>query len=264
VQTIQEATTVGELARSTPKISATLENRQEDHQTSMVEIEGMIHNQPVIVLIDPGASLSYISPRVVEICKLHKEKFEKSWLVQLATGTKRRITDVVKNCELGMNELRTQIDLNILPLGSYDVLIGMDWLEKFKVVLDCYNKSFTCVDERGNIINIKGVSRPVSIREITTLQVKICIRKGCKILVVHINYNEKEESNNEIDNFPVLQEFQDVFQDIPRLPPKREIDFSIDLIPGAVPASKSPYRMNILELNELKSQLQELIDKEYI
>jgi hypothetical protein len=106
------------------------------------------------------------------------------------------------------------------------------------------------------------VSRPVSIREITTLQVKICIRKGCKILVVHINYNEKEESKNEIDNFPVLQEFQDVFQDIPRLPPKREIYFSIDLIPRAVLAY--PYRMNILELNELKSQLQELIDKEYI
>jgi hypothetical protein len=51
----------------------------------MVEIEGMIHNQPVMVLIDLGTSLSYISPRVVEICKLHKEKFEKSWLVQLAT-----------------------------------------------------------------------------------------------------------------------------------------------------------------------------------
>ena len=51
----------------------------------MVEIEGMIHNQPIIFLVDPGASLSYISPRVVEIYKLHKEKFEKSWLAQLTT-----------------------------------------------------------------------------------------------------------------------------------------------------------------------------------
>ena len=98
------------------------------------------------------------------MCKLHKEKFEKTWLEQLATGTKRKIRDVVKNCELGRNELRTQIDLNILPLGSYDVLICMDWLEKFKVVLDCYNKAFAYVDERGNIINIKGVSKPISIR----------------------------------------------------------------------------------------------------
>ena len=121
----------------------------------MVEIEGMIHNQPVIDLIDPGDSFRYISQRVVEICKLHKENFENSWLVQLATGTKRRITDVVKKCELGMNELRTHIDLNILPLGYYDVLNGMDWPEKFKVVLDCYNKTFTCLDERGDIIKIK-------------------------------------------------------------------------------------------------------------
>ena len=56
----------------------------------MVEIEGMLHNEPIIVLIDQGDSLSYISPRVVEISKLHKEKFEKSCLLQLVTGTKRR------------------------------------------------------------------------------------------------------------------------------------------------------------------------------
>ena len=145
-----------------------------------------------------------------------------------------------------MVELWTQIDLNILPLGSYDVLIGMDWLEKFKVALDCYNKKFTYVDERGNIVNIKGVPMPIIIREITTLQVKICIRKGCKLHVVHINYNEKEESNIELYNFLVSQGFQYVFQDILRLPPKREIDFSIDLIPGAVLASNYPYSMNIL------------------
>ena len=80
----------------------------------------------------------------------------------------------------------------------------MDQMEKFKVVLDCYNKTFTCVDERGNIINIKGVSRLISIREIISLQVKRCIRKGCKLLVVHINYNEKEESSNELYEFTVL------------------------------------------------------------
>jgi hypothetical protein len=77
--------------------------------------------------------------------------------------------------------------------------------------------------------------------------------------------NGKEESKNSIENFPILQEFQDVFQEeIPGLPPKREIDFSIDLVPGAVPVSKAPYRMNVLELNELKYQLQELLDKKYI
>ena len=53
-------------------------------------------------------------------------------------------------------------------------------------------------------------------------------------------------------------------EEIPRLPPKRDLDFTIELVPGVVPNSKAPYRMNILELNELKLQLQELIDKNYI
>ena len=71
-----------------PKIYATLENRQAEHQTYMVEIEGMINNRPISILIDPGASLSYISHRIVDLCKLVPAKFRKLWLVQLAIVTK--------------------------------------------------------------------------------------------------------------------------------------------------------------------------------
>ena len=75
---IQEAVTVGDIARSMPRICAALKNRQAEHQTSVVEIEGMINNQHISILIDPGASLSYISPRIVEFCKLVPERFDKS------------------------------------------------------------------------------------------------------------------------------------------------------------------------------------------
>ena len=84
--------TVGDLARTMPRISAALENRQEDYQTSMVEIECMINQNPIAILIDPGASLSYISPKMVEKCKFPVENFENSWLVQLATRAKRKVT----------------------------------------------------------------------------------------------------------------------------------------------------------------------------
>ena len=68
-----------------------------------------------------------------------------------------------------------------------------------------------------------------------------------------------------MEDIPVLREYVDVFpEEIPGLPPESELDFTIELVPGAVPSSKAPYRMNILELNELKSQLKELIDKKYI
>ena len=64
-----------------PKICTALENRQAEHETSMVEVEGRIKNQPISILIDPGTNLSYISPRIVDLCKLVLEKFDKSWLV---------------------------------------------------------------------------------------------------------------------------------------------------------------------------------------
>ena len=68
-----------------------------------------------------------------------------------------------------------------------------------------------------------------------------------------------------MEDIPVLREYVDVFpEEISGLPPKRELDFTIELVPGAVPSSKAPYRMNILKLNKLKSQLKELIDKKYI
>jgi hypothetical protein len=63
----------------------------------MVEIEGMLNQKLVSILIDPGASLCYISPTVVENCKLEKVKHKKSWLVQLATGTKRKVVEMVKD-----------------------------------------------------------------------------------------------------------------------------------------------------------------------
>jgi hypothetical protein len=73
-----------------PRIYAALDNKQDEFQSHMTEVEGMINNQPFIILIDSGASHSYVYPRVVEIFHLSRSKHEKSWSVQLATGTKRK------------------------------------------------------------------------------------------------------------------------------------------------------------------------------
>ena len=86
-------------------------------------------------MIDPGFTHSYITPRVVEICAFKKVKHWKTWLVQLATRTKRKVSELIKKCPLVMNGLITCVVLNVLPLGSYDVLIGMDWLEAHRVSL---------------------------------------------------------------------------------------------------------------------------------
>ena len=137
IYNIQEEETVSQVLRVVPGIYAALKNRQEDHQSTMVEFAGKIGQQSISILIDPGSTHSYITPRVVYICAFKKLKHSKSWLVQLSTGTKRNISEVVENFPLGMDGLDTYADLNVLPLGSYDVLIGMDWLEVHRVKFDC-------------------------------------------------------------------------------------------------------------------------------
>eukprot|EP00253_Pinus_taeda_P021183 PITA_21183 len=215
---IHEASTVGEVGRSVPRINAALEDRQAEYQPTMVEFEGKISNLTISVLIDPGATLSYVNPKVVERCNLQSAKFKNPWLVQLATGAKRRVTAKINDCSFTIADQPITADLNILPLGSYDILIGMDWLEKHWSLVDCKTKVIYYRDQQGNA-----------------------------------------------GNQATSAEFTDVFpKEIPGLPPRRNIDFTIELVPGAAPVSRAPYRMSVPELTELKMQLQELLDKNYI
>jgi hypothetical protein len=95
---------------------------------------------------------------------LQRSKNKKSWLVQLATRAKRKTNDLVKDYPINMNGISTKVDVNIIPLGSYEFLIGMDWLEKHHVVLDCYKNTITCIDEEGKQGNIQGIPRVVAVR----------------------------------------------------------------------------------------------------
>jgi hypothetical protein len=126
IYNVQEATTVSDVAISMQQIYAAVDNKQDDHQASVVEMEGMITNHLVSILIDPGSNLSYIAPKAVDKCKLEPHKHAKPWLVQLATDTKRKVMEFIPSCRFTMSEFPTQETLNILPLGSYDLLIGMD------------------------------------------------------------------------------------------------------------------------------------------
>jgi hypothetical protein len=80
------------------QIYAAVDNKQADHQDSVVEMEGMITNNLVSILINPGSNLSYIAPKVVDKCKLQPHKHAKPWWVQLATGTKRKVAEVIPAC----------------------------------------------------------------------------------------------------------------------------------------------------------------------
>jgi hypothetical protein len=122
-----------------------------------------------------------------------------------------------------------------------DVILGMDWMNRHKVVLD--------ISERVVEINSPIVGA-------TTLY--LCFKDGvnpCSYLAI----------TSQLEGIPVVREFADVFPDeLPGMPPDRDVEFVIELQPGTAPISKRSYRMPPKELAELKTQLQELLDKGYI
>jgi hypothetical protein len=131
-----------------------------------------------------------------------------------------------------MNGLNTKVDVNFIPLSSYDYIIDMDWLEKHHVFLDCYNKKITCFTEEGKQGKIQGIRRVVVFREISAMQLKKSFGKVCLIFVAHMKEVAKVKVES-IEYHLILRDFEDVFREILRLPPKRDIDFSIDLMLGA-------------------------------
>jgi hypothetical protein len=206
--------------------------------------------------------LSYITPDVVESNKFKKLKNAKSWLVQLTTGTKRKVVDFIFYFEFSLDGQNIRTNINILPLGSYDMIIRMDWLEQHKGVLDWYTNILSYKDDLGTARIAEGIPKPVSVRQVSVMKF---MRKGCQFYAIQVNNLLGKEDKPKLEDFVVLREFKDMFVDeILELPPRREIDFSIDLLPSSTPISKAPYRMSLLELIELKIQLHELLKKKYI
>ncbi|GJV07592.1 hypothetical protein Tco_1345248 [Tanacetum coccineum] len=118
--------------------------------------------------------------------------------------------------------------------SSFDVVIGMDWLSKYHARIIC--------DEKVVHIPIDG-----------------------KTLIIRAQVMEKKSDEKRLEDIPVVREFPEVFpEDLPGLPPVRQVEFQIDLIPGAALVARAPYRLAPSEMQELSNQLQELADRGFI
>lgn len=105
---------------------------------------------------------------------------------------------------------------------------------------------------------------PILVRQISTLQLERFFKKGCRVYAIHISDPTKVKGSS-LEDYRVLQEYIDVFpKELPGFSPRREIDFTIDLVLGSALISKVPYRMSTPKLVGLKMQLLELLDKKYI
>nr|XP_025639702.1 uncharacterized protein LOC112734559 [Arachis hypogaea] len=140
-------------------------------------------------------------------------------------------------------------NLVCLPLVGLDIIIGMDWLNENRVSLDCFERKVIFPSQ--SIRDTRDLPR--SSEDTNTRQEYALLN------------SVKADSHQEFCEIPVVHDFSDVFsEDIPSFPPTREVDFSIELMPGTGPISIAPYRMAPLELTELKNQLEELLQKGFI
>jgi hypothetical protein len=134
-----------------------------------------------------------------------------------------------------------------------DVILGMNWLEYNHVHINCFCNSvyFASAEEESGA------------EFLSTKQLKQVERDG--ILMFSLMASLSIENQAVIDKIQVVCEFPEVFPDeIPDVPPERDVEFMIDLILGTKHMSMTPYRMSMSELDELKKQLEDLLDKKFI
>jgi hypothetical protein len=103
-----------------------------------------------------------------------------------------------------MSGFPTQVNLSILPIGSYDLLIGMDWLAAHKTKLDCYSKTLECENGEGRRVTLQGIQKHVSVRQISTLQVKKYCRKGCPLYAIQV-LKSVENDKPSLENYTILR-----------------------------------------------------------
>jgi hypothetical protein len=144
-------------------------------------------------------------------------------------------------------------------LRSYDDVINMDWWELHDAILNYKTKRLSLVDDKRQRRVIVDRNQGVSLRFISSLQLRKNMRKGCKLYTI-LMLNEKGVVEG-LEHLPVVREFTNVFpEELPGMSSKRELEFTINLKPGTEPIARTPYHMLTSELQELKMKLKEWLD----
>ncbi|WMV25936.1 hypothetical protein MTR67_019321 [Solanum verrucosum] len=181
----------------------------------------------------------------------------------LVFGESVIVTQVYRACLVLVMGFQTWADFVILDITNFDIILGMTWLSPYYVMLNCNTKSVTLEIPDREKLEWEGGYKPKSAKVISSIWARKLVGQGCLAYLAHIRDVEIESPSTE--SILVVSEFKKVFSTyLPGMPPNRDIDFCIDLELGTRPISISPYRMALVELRELKAQIQELLDKGFI
>ena len=200
------------------------------------------------VLIDSGATKSFISNDFAVKLQCGSELLKEALSIEIANQDKVIVNQVCPQCEINIVGHLLYADLIPFKLGEFDVILGMDWLTEYNAIIDCQNKKVRLRMPDKKVVIFKGQKQAKKF--LTMMQTKRLLRQGCEAYLAYVKDMNKEVPA--LEEIAVVNEFPDVFPDeLPGLPPDREIEFAINLAPGTEPVSKAPYRMAPVEMKEL-------------
>ncbi|XP_076909482.1 uncharacterized protein LOC143566758 [Bidens hawaiensis] len=137
-----------------------------------------------------------------------------------------------------------------MELVGFDVILGMDWLFANQARIICNEKAIDILTPNKKVIRIAGDKEAGRIGIISKIKSSHCLGKG---YLTFMAYMTKEPESKKMEEVPIVSEFKDVFpEELPRIPPDREVEFRIDLVSGPSPIAKSPYRLASTLIKELK------------
>ena len=215
------------------------------------------------VLVDSGATHSFISREFIERVGIEMRPTECSMVFLLPTGDSLIANRVYKGSKVTIESHEFEADLIVLDILDFDIILSMDWLGKHRATVDCYRKAVQFSQPGEPEVIFCGEGKILSTSLISVMQANKMLRKASQGYLVYAI--ESANSEMELAKVPVVNEFVDVFfEDLPGLPPDREIEFEIELAPGTEPISIASYRMAPAELKELKVQMEELLSKGFV
>ncbi|GJR35765.1 reverse transcriptase domain-containing protein [Tanacetum coccineum] len=245
-------------------------NASRDPNSNVVTGTFLVNNRYASILFDTGADRSFISTAFSSLIDIAPTPLEDSYDVELADGKIVGVDTIIWGCTLNFLNHPFNIDLMPVELGSFDVIIGMDWLRKYHAVIVCDEK-LVRIPYRNETLIFRGDEsnngKESRLTIISCSKAQEYMAKGCQIFLAQISAKKEEDKSEgkQLKDVPIVQDFPEVFpEDLLGLPPARPVEFQIDLIPGAVPVARAPYRLAPSKMKELSEQLQELSDKGFI
>ncbi|KAJ1695434.1 hypothetical protein LUZ63_012132 [Rhynchospora breviuscula] len=232
---------------------------QEELLSGTISISG----HSAFVLFDTGCSHSIVSRELVEICGWKTELRGDVSGIRTPLGQTSQVVFGCRGLKVLIAGRELSLDALVLDISGYDLLLGFDWLVQHNAVIECAKRRIQFQLGRPNKCSLNLRKAGDAIPYISAVEARHLLEAGCMSFLASVVVDEGGQPD--ISTIPVVREFQDVFpEEISGMPPQREIEFGIDVVPGTKPISKAPYRMAPAELKELKIQLEELLEKGFI